>query len=138
MMDLATAYLYLSSPVKLEDIHKGTFPNMIQAGWYRDHRASNKFQILNKRFNIEGSWYRVLVRFELQSDSFYELSSPVPFVITETEKKDSPSEFRDIFVDKKSYHGRKLKHVFGFINAGVPIALIDAVIQDLKQYIVYK
>lgn len=131
-MDLIRTYLYITSPIVPENIDEKTFEKMKTDHWYRDSRGSKKFQILNKRFKIDQNWYRVMVRFEKMHDGTYVLNEPIPFIIVETETEDEV-----IFIDRKIHHGRKVKHTLGYIDSGIPMELIDMVIQNLKDLVVY-
>ncbi|CDQ41932.1 hypothetical protein [Virgibacillus salexigens] len=130
-MELVTAYLYMTSPIPSENISAKSFYKLKENNWYQDNRGSQKFQILNKRFKIDQNWYKVGIRFERSQDN-YVLNTPIPFFITEAETDNG-----QVFTDKVVHHGRKVKHTLGYLHKGIPIELIDAVIQDLKEHLIY-
>jgi hypothetical protein len=132
-MELVTAYLYNFCPLRVTGIASNTFHWLKKSGWYSDLRKSAKYQIMNKRFQINEQWFRVIVRFEHDaSTGLYLLSMPLPFVIIETFTEDGVS-----FKDNQVFHGRTMKNTVGYIQAGIPIELIDTVIADLKENVQY-
>ena len=143
-MELAAAYLYNRVPVNVNLVSEKSFHHLKRNGWYRDNRTNSKFTMLNKRIEINDKWYRVLIRFEASKrimrpdgSSFnnYKLSEPAPFLVTECEPIESVTS--DKWKDTKTYHGRKLGSVLGFLSEGVPSEIIDIVYNDLKNHIEY-
>ncbi|MCY8466432.1 hypothetical protein [Bacillus atrophaeus] len=143
-MELASAYLYNRVPVNVNYISEKTFHHLKRNGWYTDIRTNSKFTMLNKRIEINNKWYRVLIRFEslkmiVDADGLmfkgYKLSEPAPFLVTECEPIESITS--DKWKDTKTYHGRKLGSVLGFLSEGVPSEIIDTVYDDLKKHTDY-
>ncbi|MEB2277004.1 hypothetical protein LAV82_23580 [Bacillus sp. ILBB4] len=138
-MELVTAYLYNRIPVETNDINVKTFHHLKRNGWYTDARTNKKFTMLNKRIEIDDQWYRVMIRFEyngfLEGEDVYLLSLPCPFLITKCQPVEGISSAR--WKDTEVYHGPKLGSVLGFLQKGVPSAIIDEVSNDLKQYVQY-
>lgn len=132
-MELISSYLYNRIPIRTTNIENRTFHFLKRHGWYSDSRSNRKFTMLNKRFKINGQWYRALIRFQNDGTETFELSIPCPFVITKSETEDEIS-----FKDTKTFHGPKLKNVIGFFEAGVPSELIDQIYQDLREHVTYK
>jgi hypothetical protein len=138
-MELASVYLYNRIPIDLHDISNQTFHSLKRNGWYTDTRTNKKFTMLNKRIEHESKWYRCIIRFEyngmLEGAESYVLSMPCPFIVTECEPVESVSvaSWKDI----KTYHGPKLKNVMGLMMEGVPAAIVDEVITDLKENVKY-
>lgn len=139
-MELVAVYLYNRIPIEVHNVSNKTFHNLKRNGWYSDVKNNQKFTMLNKRIEVEGKWYRSLIRFEYQGinsdgNEFFNLSLPTPFVITQCEPVESLTSGR--WKDNKTYHGPKLGSVSGFLEAGVPSSLIDEVYRDLQEHIIY-
>lgn len=144
-MELLSAYFYNMSPIKMTEISEETFSHLYDRSWYKDDRNPKGFQIINKRFLIQDKWYRVALRFKRVSDSvgaeLFELDTPVPFMVIHTEMMETSGGSHDIsirFKDLHVWHGKQVKTTVGYLQEGVPLQLIDEVIADLKDAVVYK
>jgi hypothetical protein len=138
-MELISAYLYQTTPFDTKDISISTIDLLKKRDWYEDDRVSGKFMILNKRFHIDGIWYRVVLRFKKAEDHL-QLDTPVPFMVMQSEMSQTVGTNEGItirFKDVKAWHGREVKSTLGYFQAGVPIRLIDSVFEDLKQSLRY-
>lgn len=139
-MELVAVYLYNRIPIETNLICVRSFHNLKRHGWYTDNRTNQKFTMLNKRIEIDNKWYRAMIRFESQGlnmdgVSFFKLSLPAPFIVTQCEPVESISSAR--WKDNKTYHGPKLGSVTEMLRAGVPVEVIDEVFTDLKRLILY-
>ncbi|WP_067923793.1 hypothetical protein [Alicyclobacillus shizuokensis] len=132
-MELIQAYMYNVTPIRMSGIHPDTFDVMTSEarGWLLD-RFTAKVKVFSKRFQVKDKWYRVMVRFKATDDHTFELESPVPFAIIETTFAEG-----GIFRDKTAHHGRQVGSTVGYLQRGIPIELIDAVIHDLTACIDY-
>ncbi len=138
MMEMVSVYLFNRIPIETDDFNNKTFHRFKKNGWYNDSRSSHKFVLLNKRIEVEEKWYRVMIRFEFQGliDDFqesYNLSNPVPFLVTECEPLVGGNRWRDI----KTYHGRNIGSASAFIESGIPSEVIEKVNEDLRKFAVY-
>lgn len=124
--------MYNRNPIVRKNLSVKTLNGMSRAGWYKDMKGSRKFEILNKRFKIDGQWYRTIVRFKVVENGL-ELDMPLPYVITLSETEDD-MQFHDV----KVIHGKdNITNTTDYLSLGIPSQLIDAIIQDLKQSTVY-
>jgi|SRR5579875_774353 len=139
-MELLAAYIYNTSPIKMTNINGiKTIENMKRNHWFEDSRKPTGFKIMLKRYNIEDTWYRIVIRFRVKEDSF-ELDTPVPFMVFLTERQEvmgSAYVVSVCFVDKKAWHGKTVGSTVGYLEQGVPAALVDAIVEDLKECVVY-
>lgn len=141
-MELVSAYLLSKPPVQNQYISVLTFHKMKRNGWYTDKRFTANFTMLNKRFKIKEQWYRVMVRFEFtgiqNASESYQINLPCPFIVTECQPiENDETQSSLMWKDTKTYHGPRLKSTLGFIQAGIPIELIESVNRDLKEYVVH-
>jgi hypothetical protein len=112
---------------------------MKRNGWYNDPRTNKKFTMLSKRIEVEGKWYRALVRFTYDgltngTREMYTLSLPCPFIITQCEPVVSISSAR--WKDNKVYHGPTIG-IAGYLQQKVPSSIIEEVQRDLKEHTKY-
>jgi hypothetical protein len=133
-MELVSVYLYNRIPIELNNINVITFHKLKREGWYNDTRTNKKFTMLNKRIEVDGQWYRALLRFQYtgqndHGEQLFELSMPTPFIITQCEPVESVTSAR--WKDNKTYHGPNLG-MTGYLQAGVPTQIIDDINEDLK------
>jgi|GEM_PF-6220664 len=140
-MELIRLYLCNRISIETNNISNRTFHFLKRKGWYTDSRSNQKFYMLNKRIQVEGQWYRALIRFEYKGvnadeSMVYTLSSPCPFIVTECEAIET-LDGTDSWKDVKTYHGPTLKNVTGLLNAGVPMEVIDQVYEDLYTCVDY-
>ena len=132
-MELITAYMYKVSPIRTDSIHKPmTMHSLRQNQWIENTRGSKKYYIFEKLFYVNNENYRVIIRFYKNKDGSLTLSTPIPFIVAKTETQDGVN-----FKDVKIYHGRKLKTILNMMKEGVPSILVDRVIEDLYNSIVY-
>ena len=139
-MELVAVYLYNRIPMQIDSISNQTFHNLKRNGWYTDNRTNQKFTMLNKRIEIDGQWYRLLIRFENVGNSveglqMFKLSLPVPFIATQCEPVEGLTSAR--WKDTKTFHGPKLGTVTEMMRAGLPSQLIDQAYADLQEYVIY-
>jgi len=142
-LELIKAYLIKNPPIVKYTFNNRNINRLHNIGYYYDPRCNDKYVLLNKHYYINKSYYRVVLRFEVNSTSKtnisyntyvsvarnkYTLNLPVPFVIIHTHKNEDGS-----FVDSKVYHGPTLKNVFGYLEQGVPYDLIEAIYHDIQK-----
>ncbi len=137
-MEMVSVYLYNHVPVETNDFSNRTFHNLKRNGWYNDTRSNNKFTILNKRIQVRDKWYRIVIRFKYKGlthigKESYELSNPVPFLVTECEPLADGNRWKDV----KTYHGRNIESISAFLEASEAPEVIEEIYQDLKQHAVY-
>jgi hypothetical protein len=140
-MELLSAYIYNTAPIEMTNIRIETLENLRNADWFDDERSPARFAILNKRFNVNDTWYRVVLRFKRINDMILELDTPIPFMIVQSEMLQAKGSVHDIsirFRDLRVWHGREVGSTIGYFQQGVPHRLIDLVIQDLKSFVVYE
>ena len=124
-MDLITLYNYQhmnKSKIKAESFNK-----MIEQGsWEFDARGTKTVKILRKQFALkDGSLYKVLLRFSLMNvyEDLYDLDQPTPFVVIQSQELENGMGVKDV----NTFHGRKVKNILGYMNAGVPAELFDLI-----------
>jgi hypothetical protein len=140
-MELTVAYLYNRIPIETHNINNRTFHHLKRHGWYNDVRTNRKFTMLNKRIEVNGKWYRGMIRFEykglnMDGNEMYTLSLPCPFIVTECEQI-LTIDGTPTWKDTKTYHGPSLKSVMGLLEAGVPSQVIQEVHDDLRAHVEY-
>ncbi|QHW35781.1 hypothetical protein GZH47_33345 (plasmid) [Paenibacillus rhizovicinus] len=136
-MELITAYLYNQSPIDVFNIMESTFKNMTSSRWFEEERQPKNFKIMNKRFKVADVVYRVVLRFRLDTPGVYTLDTPIPFAVMLSERYEvekahgTESRYKDV----KVWHSKEMKSTIGYFQAGVPVVLINEVIDDLKTVI---
>jgi hypothetical protein len=133
-MELIQAYLYRHPPFRLKGIDMNLTEMKLKVlDFYEVQRSTTKFAIYSKHYQIDDQDYRVIIRFTRDFDSihFY-LNQPVPYVIFKC-----ATNAEGVSIDTKSYHGKSLKNVSGYVSAGVDIRLFQRVYSDLSHALFY-
>ncbi|SFJ64021.1 hypothetical protein SAMN02799624_05315 [Paenibacillus sp. UNC496MF] len=139
-MELLSAYIYSNAPMQLTLISYESLEKLKDIEWFEDARTPDRFKILNKRFKIEGIWYRVVLRFKKVGEVL-DLDTPIPFAVIQTEIAGMKGSVQDIavqFKDVRAWHGNTIKQTHNYIREGVPAELIDTIMQELRENLIYQ
>jgi hypothetical protein len=126
--------------MQLTMISPDSLEKLKELEWFEDERTPDRFKILNKRFLINNIWYRVVLRFKKTGD-LLELNTPIPFTIVQTELAGMKGSVQSIalqFRDVRVWHGNTIKQTHNYIREGVPAELIDTIMQELRENLIYQ